>query len=203
VADLSSSERNSLPDSAFALPKTRQYPIHDRSHAINALARSAGKPEEAQVKAAVHKRYPSLKKAERPGFSPEGNDFELQTSIWKDDSQQLVYGVVLSPGIIDSQGDVVDEQEIQKAAHDYLVASRASDVQHSEVTLGFGGRPVADVVESYVAPRDMDVHGKKVIKGAWVIGMHVNDPDVWRRVEKGELTGYSIGGSAIREPIPS
>lgn len=60
---LSSKERNKLPDSAFALPKERKYPIHNITHAKNALARSSGKPEEKRVKAAVYKKYPSLKES--------------------------------------------------------------------------------------------------------------------------------------------
>lgn len=57
---LSTKARKQLPASAFVFPKDRRYPIHDRAHAANALARSKGKPEEAKVRAAVCRRYPSL-----------------------------------------------------------------------------------------------------------------------------------------------
>jgi hypothetical protein len=50
-----------MPKSAFVYPGEKRYPISDISHARNALARSSGKPEEAKVRAAVHRRYPSLK----------------------------------------------------------------------------------------------------------------------------------------------
>jgi len=60
AAVLTSEKRNSLPKSSFAMPGERRYPIHDLAHARNALARSAGKPEEAQVRRAVCKRYPRL-----------------------------------------------------------------------------------------------------------------------------------------------
>ena len=39
------------------------YPIPDLAHARNALARSSGKPVEAQVKAKVYAKYPQLKKS--------------------------------------------------------------------------------------------------------------------------------------------
>jgi SAM-dependent methyltransferase len=55
------SKRQRLADESFAMPKERKYPIHDISHARNALARASGKPEEAKVKAAVYRKYPSLK----------------------------------------------------------------------------------------------------------------------------------------------
>lgn len=60
---LTAAERKHLPDSAFALPG-RRYPIHNESHARNALARVSenGTPEEqAKVRAAVHRRYPGIK----------------------------------------------------------------------------------------------------------------------------------------------
>jgi len=56
---LTTERRNSLPDSAFAL-SGRRYPIHDRAHAADALARSCGKPEEAAVRRAVCRKYPDM-----------------------------------------------------------------------------------------------------------------------------------------------
>jgi hypothetical protein len=60
AAVLSTKKRNSLPRSSFAIPSERAYPIHDRAHAANALARAAGKPEEATVRRAVCRRYPDM-----------------------------------------------------------------------------------------------------------------------------------------------
>lgn len=39
MAEISTKQRKSLPDSAFALPAKRGYPIHDAAHARNAMAR--------------------------------------------------------------------------------------------------------------------------------------------------------------------
>lgn len=61
---LSYRERQRLPDSAFAIPEERRYPIHDIAHAKNALARVSqfGTPEERErVRRAVYARYPELK----------------------------------------------------------------------------------------------------------------------------------------------
>lgn len=62
MAMLSSRQRRHLPSTSFALPG-RRFPIHDEAHAHNALARVAqygSKSEIARVRAAVHKRYPSI-----------------------------------------------------------------------------------------------------------------------------------------------
>jgi hypothetical protein len=57
MAKLTAAARNALPASDFVFPGRRAYPIHDRAHAVDALARAAGKPEEAAVRSAVCKRY--------------------------------------------------------------------------------------------------------------------------------------------------
>jgi hypothetical protein len=64
--DLSSTKnRKKLSKKSFALPGKRKYPIPDKAHARNALARVAqhGTPEEKKkVRAAVKRRFPSLGK---------------------------------------------------------------------------------------------------------------------------------------------
>ena len=62
MAELTTKQRNDLPDSAFALPG-RRYPIQDESHARNALARVSqhGTPEEKRkVRAAVQRKFPNI-----------------------------------------------------------------------------------------------------------------------------------------------
>jgi hypothetical protein len=61
---LTAKQRKRLPKSSFAIPSERKYPIHDKSHARNALSRSAReKPGRRRlIRSRVYKRYPSLKK---------------------------------------------------------------------------------------------------------------------------------------------
>ena len=57
--------RKALPSSAFVYPAQRKYPIHDLAHARDALARvsaNGSSSEKAKVRAAVHRRYPSIGK---------------------------------------------------------------------------------------------------------------------------------------------
>jgi hypothetical protein len=70
MAKLSASDRKNLSKNDFALKskagtakgkaQSGSYPIPDKSHARNALARAAGKPEEAQVRAAVKRKFPDI-----------------------------------------------------------------------------------------------------------------------------------------------
>lgn len=55
--------RSKIKTKNFAIPSKRKYPIHDRAHARNALARVAQHgtaTEKKQVRAAVRRRYPRI-----------------------------------------------------------------------------------------------------------------------------------------------
>jgi hypothetical protein len=89
-AVLSAADRSSLPASDFAIPSKRpgpgSYPINDESHARDALARSAGKPEEGTVRAAVKRKYPDMEidsdKSEAPDLEEaEGELANLVKSV--------------------------------------------------------------------------------------------------------------------------
>ena len=63
MAELTEEERAKLPDSAFADPEKRAYPIHDEEHAKAALARvkqHGTKDEQKKVAKKVHERYPKF-----------------------------------------------------------------------------------------------------------------------------------------------
>jgi hypothetical protein len=57
-------QRKRLPKRAFVFPKRDGYPIHDKAHGRNALARVAqhGTPaEKAKVRGMVCRRWPGIK----------------------------------------------------------------------------------------------------------------------------------------------
>lgn len=63
MAKLTTSGRKQLPNSAFALPG-RRFPVEDRAHARNALARAAANASPAEqktIKAKVASRFPGIK----------------------------------------------------------------------------------------------------------------------------------------------
>ena len=62
MSKLGAAERHALPKKDFALPGGR-YPIEDKAHARNALARVSqhGSPaEKEKVRAAVHRAFPGI-----------------------------------------------------------------------------------------------------------------------------------------------
>ena len=66
MAKLTAKARKAIPKSSFAVPSkapgSGSYPIPDKSHARNALARSSGKAVAGQVRAKVAAKYPGLAK---------------------------------------------------------------------------------------------------------------------------------------------
>jgi hypothetical protein len=61
VGKLTAAARKKLPKSDFVEKDSRKYPIPDEAHARDALARSSGKPEHADVVAAVKRKFPKIK----------------------------------------------------------------------------------------------------------------------------------------------
>jgi len=101
--------------------------------------------------------------------------------------------------VVDSQGDIILPDELQKAAHDYLLHSRDGGVMHEETG-------VATIVESFITtPETVSALFPGIAKGAipvgWCVAFKVHDTEVWKRVKSGELSGFSIAGTGERVPV--
>ncbi len=57
------------------------------------------------------------------------------------------------------------------------------------------------VVESYVAPQDIEIEDVKVKKGSWIIAVKIIDDTLWDAIKEGEFTGFSLGGYAMTEEV--
>ncbi|MGB6771203.1 MAG: hypothetical protein WBF51_04280 [Candidatus Dormiibacterota bacterium] len=72
-AKLKAKTRDALPDSDFALPDSREYPIHDENHARAALSmlHNASPEDQKKIKAAVHRRYPDMGQDDDKTVAPD------------------------------------------------------------------------------------------------------------------------------------
>lgn len=122
----------------------------------------------------------------------------LERKLIKSAAKQILYCVVAEPGTEDLQGDVWPDDEIEKAAHGYMLDSGRIGSQHAKNSRGMLIEVDAGVVESFIAPADFEVGEEKIRKGSWVIAIKVRDPEMWNEVESGEITGVSIGGIGER-----
>lgn len=133
-----------------------------------------------------------------------GNEIELTVPLLKaDEDRRLVYGVVLVPDATDLQEDMINELEIEKAAHNWMSKGllqygyKWMDDGHTEEL----GPDIAHPVESYIAPVDFDLGKGHVKKGSWVLVTHVPDDAEWGLVKSGRRNAYSMRGFGTRVPV--
>ena len=100
-----------------------------------------------------------------------------------------VTGIVYEPMAEDSDGNYMTEEEITKAAYYFTKNSGQVDIQHSFKPFAGG-----TVVESWVAKADFTIGEEQVKKGTWLMTVEVTDPEIWDSIEKGDITGFSMGG---------
>jgi len=95
----------------------------------------------------------------------------------------------------DLQGDAISEDEIIKVAAEFMERSAAMDEMHDGVAKGttvFAMPWTAEIAKAFLGI-DTDTSGLMVaIKPP---------PDVLEKFKTGEYTGWSIGGSGVREPV--
>lgn len=96
--------------------------------------------------------------------------------------------------IEDWQGDIVEPEELERAAYEYVLLYREGGEMHER-----GGAAV--LIESAVFTEEkMQAMGipEGVLPVGWWIGFKVLDKEVWEKVKDGAYTMFSIEGEAER-----
>lgn len=128
------------------------------------------------------------------------------------DEKQIVYGAVLDPYEVDTQGEWVPPAIVEKSAHGFL-DSRVIGREHTEVAEG--SHLVESWVEPYPSPEDYKAamqglphtayvrkYGSESVKsGTWMIGVKLSNGD-WAAFKRGDFTGFSIGGFSFKATVP-
>lgn len=137
------------------------------------------------VDKAANKRQFLLKKADdgKATFTTYGR------IVKADAESHYVTGIVYEPMEEDSHGNFMTEAEITKAAYWFAKNGNKVDLQHS-----FEPLDGAAVVETWIAKSEFEIDGEAIKKGTWLMTMEVADESVWEGIEKGEITGFSMGG---------
>lgn len=104
---------------------------------------------------------------------------KLFTNISKvDDEKRMVYGYA-STGVLDSQGDIITTDAMEKAFPDYMKFANIREM-HTDSAVG--------IVKEF----SFDENGT-------FIGVEVVDDNAWKKVKKGVYKGFSIGGAVIKK----
>jgi hypothetical protein len=101
-----------------------------------------------------------------------------------DADKQIVYAEVYAPYVLDTYGEFMVPEDIEIMAHRFmrLDLNNVIDTNHDNVPNG------SFPVESFIA-RDDD---PDFTPGAWVLGVKIVEQEIWDKVVRGELNGYSF-----------
>ena len=101
--------------------------------------------------------------------------------------------------ITDLQGDVIDPEELEKAAYDHVLNFRNTGERHDP-----GLRKKGRLVESCVFTKEkqaaIGIPPGTVPEGWWV-GYKIDDQEAWEKIKKGEYQSFSVEGKGQRTPI--
>lgn len=120
-----------------------------------------------------------------------------QTKVAKATNEELKQAtyIVLVPDEVDLHGDIINEDEVRKACHNFNKFSMQANLFHLVETETF------EFVESYIAPTDFTLGDKEVKKGTWLATVQALDDDLWSLMKNGEICGLSIGALAHVETL--
>ena len=108
--------------------------------------------------------------------------------------KRIVYGVVYEPWVLDTYGDMMLPEDIEKMAHDFIASGQLDqkiDRQHDNKSTG------SFPVESYIAKaNDPDYP-----EGAWILGVKVVDRSLWDDIKSGKVNGYSFEATVVKKPV--
>ena len=139
------------------------------------------------------------------------SDSEETMRICKTTEERYVLGIVLEPTDgadgsewkPDSQHDIYSKEEIRRVAHQWMEQFKRIGFMHRALI-----NDRVSILESFVVPdgtggfdvRDPEGETQHVQEGTWLLGLRINDDELWGKVKRGEISGLSIGGSARRVP---
>ena len=115
-----------------------------------------------------------------------------------DDADGIVYGYAVickenGDDYFDLQGDHIPEAVMRASASEFMAGSRDIKEMHSGITKG-------QILHSMPITTDLaDALGLDIEKTGWLVGMRPDDDAILEKFKSGELTGFSIGGTGVRE----
>lgn len=132
----------------------------------------------------------------------DSDEFQIMKS---DDDKREVFGWALvavrkdGEQIVDHQKDVVDPDELEHAAYEYVLKFRDTGELH-DADLRKKGKLIESVVFTKEKMRAMGIPEGTVPEGWWV-GFKIDDDNAWDGIKKGRYRMFSIEGTGIRQPM--
>jgi hypothetical protein len=121
-------------------------------------------------------------------------EVERYAVVKAEQAHRYTLGVAYPAAELDSHRDYTSADELELAAWNYMARYRNAGVMHEDGSAGAGV-----VVESYIYRGPLwKTADQEIGPGDWLLGV-VWDEETWARIQKGELTGFSIQGTALAE----
>jgi hypothetical protein len=117
-------------------------------------------------------------------------NFEIKFAA-KDEAKQIVYGIVLEPDEVDAHGDTITMEEVEKAAHGYALTPMVVGDGHTK-------KAKAQMIETFIYTPELF---KEVKSGSWVMAIKVHSKKLWKGIQDGDYTGFSIGAFVKKRPF--
>lgn len=134
--------------------------------------------------------------------STHENDYTIMKT---DDDKRLVFGwasvsiTVDGEQLEDCQQDMIDPEDLEEAAYEYVLNFRDTGEEHIS-TLRKKGKLVESCVFTAEKQQAMGIP-EGIIPVGWWIGFKIEDDDAWEKVKNGTYKMFSIEGRANRVPV--
>lgn len=123
----------------------------------------------------------------------------------KDDDKRLVFGWanvairVDGEQIQDLQNDIIDIENLEEAAYDYVLKYRDCGEEHIS-DLRYKGRLVESCIFTKEKMQAMGLPEDALPQGWW-IGFYIDDDDAWEKIKSGDYRMFSIEGTGTRVSV--
>lgn len=154
-------------------------------------------PYHGRYKKEIENNGPEVKKMEKT---------EETVTIYKtDDDKRLVFGwasvsiKVDGEQLEDHQKDLIDPEDLEEAAYEYVLNFRDTGEEHNQ-----GLRKKGKLVESCVFTAEKQKAmgiPEGILPIGWWIGFKIEDDAAWEKVKNGTYRMFSIEGRANRVPV--
>ncbi len=135
-----------------------------------------------------------LWKSEKASENPTFN--KTIQFLKKDEDKRIVYGIVYAPDEIDTDGDTMAADEIEKMAYNFMKGARTNNVDDQHDYIADDGF----IAESWLL-KSADPMFPDEKTGSWAVGIKVTNDETWEKVKSGEIKGLSLAGVSEYEEV--
>lgn len=132
-------------------------------------------------------------------------DAEVFSVFKTNDDKRLVFGwasvaiTVDGEQLEDRQQDMIDPEDLESAAYEYVLNFRDAGEEHIP-SMRKKGKLIESCVFTAEKQKAMGLP-EGILPVGWWIGFKIDDDDAWERVRNGTYQMFSIEGKAQREPV--